>query len=149
MARICLEAESCIDYPMLYRAIRSSVPVPISVEEAVCAAAVATAESVEASVILALTETGRTAFYLSKYRPSQPIIALSPSERVVRQLLMHRGVFPVHIPSAQGSDNVIRNAIHDAKEQGFVEVGDSVVAVHGVLEEVAGGTNLLKVIKVS
>lgn len=149
MARICLEAESCIDYPMLCRAIRSSVPLPVSIEEAVCAAAVTTAESVEATLILALTETGRTAYYLAKYRPSQPIIALSPCERVIRQLLLHRGVLPVHIPSAQGSDSVIRNAIHDAKEQGLVELGDSVVAVHGVLEEVAGGTNLLKVIKVS
>jgi len=148
MAKVCLEAESCIDYPALYRAIHAAVPRPVSTPEAVACAAVETAEDVGATLILALTETGFTARLIAKYRPSQMILALSASDSAIRHLQVHRGVVTMHVPSFQGTDNVIRSAMQEAKELGLIEKGDLVVVVHGTKEEVAGGSNLMKVVEV-
>jgi len=148
MAKVCLEAESCIDYPALYRAIHAAVPHPFSTPEAVACAAVETAEDIGASLIIALTETGFTARLIAKYRPSQIVLALSASESTIRHLQIHRGVMTIQVPSFQGTDNVIRSAMLEAKELGLIDSGDSIVAVHGTKEEVAGGTNLMKVIEV-
>lgn len=148
MARICLEAEACIDYRQLYRALTTAIPVPVSTQEAVARAAVETAESTGASLILALTETGYTARLIAKYRPGSLILALSASEATIKHLQVHRGVFTLQVPSFQGTEHVIRNALQVAKERDLVRVGQSVVAVHGIKEEVAGASNLMKVLDV-
>eukprot|EP00914_Ancora_sagittata_P024659 GHVO01049281.1.p1 GENE.GHVO01049281.1~~GHVO01049281.1.p1 ORF type:complete len:489 (-),score=64.91 GHVO01049281.1:171-1577(-) len=148
LSRVCLEAESCIDYPSLYRALHASVPRPLSVPESVCCAAVETALDVKATLILALTETGHTARLIAKYRPAQPILALSASDSTSKHLQLHRGVISRFVPSFQGTEHVIRGALVEAKERNLVTSGDIVVAVHGMQEAVAGGTNLLKVVTV-
>ncbi|XP_055388951.1 pyruvate kinase-like [Condylostylus longicornis] len=148
MAKTCLEAEACIDYPALYNAIHSSVPRPVSVQEAVCCAAVETAEDIKASLIISLTETGLTAKLIAKYRPYQVVLALSASESTIRHLQMHRGVVCIQVPSFQGTDSVIKSALIEAKDAGLVSSGETVVCVHGIQEEVAGGTNLMKVVVV-
>jgi len=147
LARTCLEAEACLDYPSLFHAIHEAVPRPVSVPEAVCCSAVETAEDVNASLIIALTETGLTAKLIAKYRPRQLILALSSSDAAA-QLACVRGVISRQVPSFQGTDNVVADAMSDAKAFGLVHSGDSVVVVHGIMEEVAGHTNLMKVVAV-
>ncbi|CEL92797.1 unnamed protein product [Vitrella brassicaformis CCMP3155] len=148
MAKVCLESESCIDYPALFRALHMSVVRPVTTPEAVCSAAVETATDIEASLIIALTETGYTARLIAKYRPPQLVLALSASESTVKHLQVHRGCLCLKVPSFQGTDHVIRNALEAAKEMGLVVPGNSVVAVHGMKEEVAGSSNLMKVVEV-
>eukprot|EP00922_Rhytidocystis_sp_ex-Travisia-forbesii_P009364 GHVS01013638.1.p1 GENE.GHVS01013638.1~~GHVS01013638.1.p1 ORF type:complete len:523 (+),score=67.37 GHVS01013638.1:95-1663(+) len=148
MARICVEAEACIDYPQLYRAMHTAVPRPVSTQEAVACAAVETAADTGAALILALTETGHTARLITKYRPEQLVLALSASESTVRHLQVLRGVISILVQSFQGTDHVIFSALTIAKERGLVESGQSVVAVHGIKEEVAGSSNLMKVVEV-
>lgn len=148
MSRVCLEAEACIDYPLLYNAICGSVPRPVSTEEAICAAAVATAEDVSAKLIIALTETGRTAELLAKYRAPQQSVVLSANNTVCRQLLLYRGLIPESVPSFHGTDTVLKNFMELAKGRGLVTEGDLVVVVHGISEDTPGGTNLLKVVPV-
>lgn len=148
MARVCYEAESCVDYPALYRAMCAAVQSPVSTQEAVARAAVETAEGVDAALILALTETGHTARLIAKYRPLQPILALSASESTIKHLQIIRGITTLQVPSFQGTDHVIRNALLKAKERDLVTEGESIVAVHGMKEEVAGASNLLKVLVV-
>lgn len=148
MARVCVEAEACIDYPQLYHAIHTAVPRPVSTQEAVACAAVETAADTGAALILALTETGYTARLITKYRPEQMVLALSASESTVRHLQLLRGITSILVQSFQGTDHVIFSALGIAKERGLVDVGQSVVAVHGIKEEVAGSSNLMKVVEV-
>lgn len=148
MARVCFEAEGCIDYQQVYRATCQATMSPIDTREAVARAAVETAQSINASLILALTETGRTAQLIAKYRPMQPILALSASEETIKQLQVIRGITTLLVPSFQGTDGLIRNALTAAKELQLVREGESIVAVHGMKEEVAGWSNLLKVLVV-
>jgi len=47
------------------------------------------------AVLVAATETGRTARYLSKSRPAAPILGLSPSARALDRMALYWGVLPV------------------------------------------------------
>lgn len=148
MSKICLEAEACINYKILHQSIVNAIDTPISVQEAVARSAVETAESTGAAIILALTETGHTARLIAKYKPNVTIVALSASESTVRCLNVHRGVTCIQVGSFKGTEVVIRNALEIAKERKMVKKGDTVIAIHGIKEEVAGGTNLMKVVQV-
>ena len=68
------------------RLTRTMVRDKISVSEATAHAACLTAQDVNASAIVTVSESGNTARLLSKYRPSQPIIACVMCEQVQRQL---------------------------------------------------------------
>ncbi|KAF4725156.1 hypothetical protein FOZ62_032062 [Perkinsus olseni] len=152
MRRICEEAESCIDYDTLFQRIRETVMNQndggLAIPEAVCSSAVKACIECNATLIVALTETGATAKLLSKYRPSPPILALSASESTIKHLQLYRGIVALQVPSFQGTDHVIRNALEHAKQMGLCSVGDKIVAVHGVKEEVSGSSNLMKVLEV-
>ncbi len=151
MRRICEEAESVIDYYSLFNSIRDGVMSEhksLDIPESVASSAVKAATDSNCQLIIALTETGHTARLLSKYRPAQPILALSAAESTTRHLQISRGIISLQVPSFQGTDHVIRSAINHAKELGLVKQGDRVVAVHGVQEEVSGHSNLMKVLEV-
>lgn len=146
LARTCLEAESCMDYPTWFRAIHEATPGPLTVPEAVCCSAVEAAEDTNASLIIALTETGHTARLIAKYKPKRLILAVAASDIVIAQLACVRGVVPVKVESFQGTESVIQKAVAAGKERGYIKTDDVVVAVHGIMEEVAGHTNLMKIV---
>lgn len=167
MRRVCEEAEAFTDYKSLFQSTSNAVAAhsasKLSAEapplkkqktaglnsvEAVCASAVKAAIDAQATMIMALTETGHTALLLAKYRPEAPILAISASETTIRQLQYSRGVVPISTASFQGTDSVITKGLARAKELGMVKSGDIVVAVHGSREECPGATNLMKVMPV-
>merc|ERR1711939_556747 len=137
MRRICETAEQAIAYPLLFNHMKDT-----------SLAAVASVIDCSASLIIVLTETGQTARLISKYRPSCPILALSAAESSVKQLTLHRGVVALQVASFQGTENVLKSAMETAKSMGLVAVGDTVIAIHGMREEVSGSSNLLKIIEV-
>jgi len=149
MRRIVQKAEAALDHNSLYFSIRNGVVDnfgTLDAVESVCSSAVKAAMECEATLLLALTETGHTARVLAKYRPMAPILAISASQSTQRHLLCVRGVVSVHTASFQGTDSVISKGIVRAKELGMVKSGDSVVVVHGQKEECPGASNLMKVV---
>lgn len=76
MAKVCTEAELCINYETLYGNICKYTPKPLSSQEGVCSAAVKTASEIEANLIVVITENGNTARLVSKFRPKQRVLAL-------------------------------------------------------------------------
>ena len=151
MRRICEEAESVIDYYSLFNSIRDGVMAmhnKLNVPESVASSAVKAATDSDCQLIIALTETGSTARLLAKYRPKQPILALSAAESTSRHLQLCRGVISLQVPSFQGTEHVVKSAIEHAKELGLVKIGDRVVVVHGVQEEVSGHSNVMKILDV-
>merc|ERR1711869_8705 len=114
MRRICETAENAIEYSLLYRNMRDRVTFgaeshEVSVPESICSSAVKASIDCNAKLILALTETGRTAHLVAKYRPSLPILALSATEGSVKQLMLDRGVLPLQVQSFQGTDSVLKS----------------------------------------
>jgi pyruvate kinase len=152
MSSTCLEAESVINYDANFAAIRTAVlseDGKISPTESVASSAVKTARDVEAAAIVVLTESGSTARLIAKYRPGVPIVAITPSQHVARQVQGYvKNVFAKVVPPGLEYDQSLALAIEFAQGHGWVHPGDSVVYVHGVQKNIAGSTNILQIITV-
>ena len=107
MAKICAEAERCIDYKVNYADIKLYSPVPLGTAEAISSAAVQTVLDLNIDLMIVITDTGSLARLASKYKPPVPILACSMHNHVIKQLQVTRGVWGYKIGSYQQSDNVI------------------------------------------
>lgn len=149
MASICVQAESLIDFDAQYDNVRHKMlegGVPVPPGESLASSAVKTARDIHAKLIIVLTETGTTARYIAKYRPSMPILAVTNHQQVARQIAGYlKGTIPTVIEAKETSEELILNSIEVALAQGLVEVGDSVVVVHGSKGAVAGSTSSMRV----
>ena len=83
--------------------------------------------------------------YISRFRPQQPIIALSPNPQAVRRLTLFWGCIPRLVTEAEDTDKMIEAAAATAYELGFVAKGDLVVITAGHPIWVAGTTNMVRV----
>lgn len=148
MAKICVEAEKMIDYRRLYNDLRLFTPGPLATAEAVSSAAVSTVLDLNIDLIIVLTDTGKIARYVAKYRPPVPILACSISLPVIKQLNTSRGVVGFKIPSFQGTDNLIQLVIKAAKDMGLCKQGNKVVTIHGSQEETPDESNIMKILDI-
>jgi pyruvate kinase len=82
---------------------------------------------------------------IARYRPSQPLIAISPAPRTVKTLTLVWGVHPVLISSYRTTDAMIRLAQKKARSLGFVRRGDLVAITAGLPLHEPGTTNLITV----
>ena len=106
------------------------------------------AHDLDAAAIMALTASGHTARLVSQYRPKVPIIAVTPSQFVQRQLMLCWGVTPLLAVRADSTDEMISYAVRIAAEHGLVEPGDKLVVTAGAAGSAPGTTNLLRVLAV-
>jgi len=103
------------------------------------------AEQIGASAIMTLTKTGATARNVSKFRPTIPVIAITPHVDVARQLQMVWGVKPMLMLDLDTTWETFSAALNLAQEKELVSPGDLVVLTAGTLQGVSGSTDLLKV----
>lgn len=115
---------------------------------AICDAACTTAKDVNANAIIAVTKSGYTARRVSKYRPSETIVAATPEIKTYHQLALSWGVYPVLSLNQFDADHLFMHAIDCAKQIDLVAPGDIVVITAGVPLNIPGNTNILKVEKV-
>ena len=78
-----------------------------------------------------------------------PVLALTPSRIVQRQLTLRWGVTPVIVPSVRTVDDFFAVGEEKAKEIEGVDFGSTVVLVAGLPIGVPGGTNLLRVLSLT
>jgi pyruvate kinase len=144
MNRIAREAEAT---PHL-----SAPPPPavgaLDVPATVCRAAVQVASDLGARAIVAFTESGASARYVSRFRPRTPIIGLTTSDAARRRMALYWGV---ETASPLGKGTQVRSMIDDADarivEEGLLTPGDLVVVVAGSPGG-RGGTNRVLVHRV-
>ena len=142
MGKIIEAAETAIPYQDLLRERGADTT---EVNDAAARAACQIAGQVQAKAIIAFTSGGNTAFRIAKYRPRQPILAVTPSENVMRRLALVWGALPVKRSVPESLDEVFRLAAEVALETGAAGRGDLVVMAAGVPLGVSGSTNLVKV----
>ena len=116
-------------------------------DDAIAYDACQTALQLGARLIVAFTVSGSTAGRVSNYRPSSPILGLTIDERIQRLLTLHWGVTPVTTARLETVDDFFAVGEREALGAG-VSPGELVVLVTGVPIGVAGGTNLLRILKV-
>ncbi|MFB6128600.1 MAG: pyruvate kinase, partial [Halorhabdus sp.] len=116
--------------------------------DALAHAARTLANNIDATAIVAASESGYTALRTAKFRPEVPIIASTPNERVRRQLALARGIFPTTAPfTTEGADAIVQNAVQSALKTDIAQSGDTVVVISGMMTEIEGTStsNMLKV----
>ena len=116
-----------------------------NVSEVIGMAACRAAESVKAAAILAFTQTGSTAALVSKYRPAQPIIAVTPSQEVRRGLALYSGVHALRVDIEGDTESQILSVEAAVLAMGWLKKGDLVVITMGSPLSSPGTTNLMKV----
>ncbi len=138
MVRIASHAETALPFAAWLEARRKWIS--NGVVEAVCFAACELARQVEASAIVAPTESGFTARQMSRFRPEQPIIAPTPQPSILRRLTLFWGVSPCYASAKDSLEGVFASAKKTAKKQGYLKPGDTVVMTAGFEASGQGGT---------
>jgi pyruvate kinase len=100
--------------------------------DAIAKAAYLVATDVEARAIVSPTLRGNSPRRLSKFRPTQTIIAATISEVAYRQLLLHWGIYPLLTEHVNDSELMTQNALSLAMKHGFVKKGEKVVSATGI-----------------
>ena len=106
------------------------------------------ARDIDATAVVAASESGYTALKAAKFRPPIPVVASTPRDEVRRRLALSWGTIPVATPYTDGgADAVINNAVQSALSVGAADSGDTVVVLSGMMTELEGvdTTNMLKV----
>lgn len=102
------------------------------------------AEQLGAAAIMPFTKTGATARSVSKFRPSKPILAVTPHVDVARRLQLVWGVQPMLLLDLPNVNDNFQAAIDMAQRTNLLQEGDLVVITSGT-QGVAGSTDLVKV----
>ncbi len=146
MARIIGDVEASDEYA---EAREQRVPAAgDSRTDALARAARYLARDVGATAVVAVTESGYTAGKVAKYRPSVPVVAVTPDESVRRRLGLTWGVQPRHLPFVDESPaELIERAAAESVASGVAESGDTVAVLAGMMTHLEGAntTNTLKV----
>jgi pyruvate kinase len=163
MARIIREAEASRFYrPLsseapaeaasgsLWDRVREAPPTKVARQRAAVAEAIARgacdiARQIDARVIVAFTETGLTARYVSKARPTVPILTFSPNPVTRRRLALLWGVTSFSIEALRDPDEMIDRASAFLLAHGLASPGDKFVAMFGAPVGVVGSTNSIRV----
>ncbi len=118
-------------------------------DEAIAAAVMYTANHLDVRAIVALTESGSTALWMSRIRSDIPIYAFSRHAATHRRVQLYRGVYPVNFDVTHSRPEQMYAAIFQRLIQdGLAAEGDSIIVTKGELSGVSGGTNSMKILKV-
>ncbi|OZC06875.1 hypothetical protein X798_06114 [Onchocerca flexuosa] len=153
MSKICLEAESTINYHELFHDTLSCITRPPDITHSIAIGATSAAMSCNASAIIILTTTGHSASLVSRYRPMVPIIAITREERTSRQMYLFRGVVPVHYTVPKNEDwraDIDLRVAYGMKEgqsRGFIKSNDLIIVITG-WSKGSGHTNTMRIIRV-
>ena len=143
MVRTAVAAEEAIDYWGRFRENHVSSGGG-TITDAITHSCCLTAMDLNASAILAPTQSGYTAKVISRFRPACPIVALCPNEKIRRQLAISWGVHPFLTGFVDSTDRLFSLAIEVARKEGTVRCGDTVVITAGIPIGESGTTNLIK-----
>ena len=123
------------------------MPIEHTVYHAVAHAAVALADAVDATALVAFTASGNTAVRIARERPNTQLIAFTPSVDVARRLAMLWGVH-----CFMQAETEYEEAVSEAKQRlqasRLIAMGEAMVVVAGMPFGLAGSTNSMRVVQI-
>ncbi len=93
------------------------------------------AKKINAKAVVAYTNTGNTARYLSGLGIKCPVFAVTSNEETYNQLALIWNVFPILLPEQKTINDLLEIGLEKLEKDGYVEKGDRVV--------IAGGSTIL------
>jgi len=148
MAQVIEGAEK---WHLTYRRQRSHLDGHFShTDEAIAAAVMYTANHLDVQAIVALTESGSTPLWMSRIRSDIPIYAFTRQERTRGRVTLYRGVYPIDFDVTHTQPEILYPEIFRVLiGHGLASEGDLIIITKGELSGVTGGTNSMKILKVT
>jgi len=143
MARIAVRTETSLQLSDIL--IGKGIQLQRTTTDAISHATAQISHELGAAAILTSTQSGYTARMVSKYRPQSTIVAVTPSAKTVRRMLLLWGVYPILGPSFNNTDEMVQSAVSTSLQAGVVKDGDLVVVTAGVPAGLSGTTNMIRV----
>ncbi|MCX7218392.1 pyruvate kinase [Undibacterium sp.] len=145
MAAICLEAEKFQECKLDADFLNLTFT---RIDQSIAYGALFTAYHLRVKAIVALTESGSTALWMSRHNIDIPLFALTPSVATQRKAALYRNVQTFKMPHSTDRDAVLKSVENLLLEKGVVSRGDTIVVTWGEPMGQVGGTNALKIVKV-
>ena len=131
MHQVALETENSPEFRQRQES-RYELEAKSNIADSVAKAAYLIAHEIGAQSILTPSLHGNTPRLVSRFRPAQTIIAVTPSPIIQRRLLIFWGVVPLIAKLTSDSDVMIENAIAQAVETTLIKDFDRVVILAGL-----------------
>jgi pyruvate kinase len=146
MANICVEAEKAE-----YKEIDSDFTGKTfaRIDQSIAMGALFTASHLGAKAIVALTDSGSTALWMSRHDIRVPIYALTPRLSTQRKMALYRNVRPLLMDTSVDRDTALDQAEGHLLTRGIVQSGDVYAITCGEPMGAPGGTNMLKICRVA
>jgi pyruvate kinase len=119
------------------------------IDQSIAMGALFTAYHLGCKAILALTESGSTALWMSRYRSHTPIFGLTTQPVTLRRMALYRNVRPLLMPNHRERDQALLDAEKILVDRGVLKPGDTYAITCGEPMGHPGGTNMLKVCRVA
>ena len=113
------------------------------IDQAIAMGALFTAHHLKAKAIVALTESGSTALWMSRHSVRMPIFAVTSKLSSQRKMTLYRNVRPLLVDTSADRDTALAEA--DLKARGVMQKGDVYAITVGEPMGTPGGTNTLKI----
>jgi pyruvate kinase len=146
MAKICLEAEKASGHEI---DADFSGKTFIRIDQSIAMGALFTAQHLGAKAIVALSDSGSTALWMSRHDIGIPIYALTPKLSTQRKMALYRNVRPLLMDTSADRDTALEQAEGHLLKRGIVQTGDIYAITCGEPMGAPGGTNMLKICRVA
>jgi pyruvate kinase len=146
MAAIALEAERAEDSNLETDFVNKRFG---RIDQTIAMGALFTAHHLGCKAILALTESGSTALWMSRHKINVPIYGLTSQQLSQRRMSLYRNVTPLLMSSHTDRDEALANAERLLVERDVLKPGDTYAITVGEPMGYPGGTNMLKVCRVA
>jgi pyruvate kinase len=142
MAAICEEAEKTDHDPLDDDFVGAHFT---RIDQAIAMGALFTAHHLKAKAIVALTESGSTALWMSRHSVRMPVYAVTSKLSSQRKMTLYRNVRPLLVDTSADRDTALAEAEADLKQRGVMQKGDVYAITVGEPMGTPGGTNTLKI----
>jgi len=146
MAQICVAAEAGESVKLETDFVGKTFA---HIDQSIAMGALFTAHHLGAKAIVAMTDSGSTALWMSRHLIQVPIYALTPNVASQRRMTLYRNVRPLLMNSSNDRDTALSAAEAQLKKLGIVSSGDVYAITCGEPMGAPGGTNMMKVCRVS
>jgi len=147
MHEVCVEAEKNPTVAVSRHRLNEEFT---NIDETIALSAMYAANHLGVKVVASLTESGKTALWMSRISSNIAIFAMSENVRTLNKVTLYRGVYPCSMgkQSAGAWEKVNGVVIDTLIKNKVVEDGDLVLLTKGMHEFVLGGTNMMKILRV-
>jgi pyruvate kinase len=102
----------------------------------VASTVVKTAIDIDAKLIVVLSETGKMARHVSKFRPGVSVLMVTPNLKAARQASgLCCGMHAIEVDSLANASELIEEVNYELVEGKMMKAGESIIVVGGVIVE--------------